>query len=199
MILSATQELNKLFDKQVDDPEIAARISQYRWRLHTIERARVDGPHETKETLGLYGTKGGDEAASELPARRRLAERGVRLSALPPRWDSRQREGRYPRRGENRSGHDRPAEDLKRRGMGRHADRWGASRPHADGARTGRDHHMWASRSGWRRGIKGGMTYGNTDEFGYNAVENVVTCDHDDAAPARRRSRAADNPLPGAD
>jgi hypothetical protein len=41
---------------------------------------------------------------------------------------------------------------------------------------NGRDHHikgfsMWLAGGG----VKGGLTYGATDEFGYNAVENVVT------------------------
>ena len=40
---------------------------------------------------------------------------------------------------------------------------------------TGRDHHikgfsMWMAGGG----IKGGMSYGNTDELGYNSVENIV-------------------------
>ena len=68
--------------------------------------------------------------------------------------------------------------DLKQRGM---LDDtlvvWGGEfgrTPMAQG--NGRDHHikgfsMWLAGGG----IKGGMTYGATDEFGYNAVENVVT------------------------
>ena len=47
--------------------------------------------------------------------------------------------------------------------------------PMAQGARTGRDHHikgfsMWLAGGG----IKGGITHGATDDFGYNAVENPV-------------------------
>ena len=40
---------------------------------------------------------------------------------------------------------------------------------------TGRDHHI-KGFSIWMAGggIKGGMNYGSTDDFGYNAVENVV-------------------------
>jgi hypothetical protein len=41
---------------------------------------------------------------------------------------------------------------------------------------NGRDHHMKAM-SMWMAGggIKGGTTYGETDEFGYNAVKDVVS------------------------
>ena len=43
---------------------------------------------------------------------------------------------------------------------------------------SGRDHHI-KGFSCWFAGggIKGGMSYGNTDDFGYNAVENVVHAD----------------------
>ncbi len=42
--------------------------------------------------------------------------------------------------------------------------------------KIGRDHHI-KGFSFWMAGggIKGGISYGNTDEFGYNAVEDVVT------------------------
>jgi hypothetical protein len=44
------------------------------------------------------------------------------------------------------------------------------------GQGTGRDHHI-KSFSIWMAGggIKPGITYGATDELGYNSVENVVT------------------------
>ena len=54
---------------------------------------------------------------------------------------------------------------------------WGSEfgrTPMAQG--NGRDHHMKAF-SMWMAGggIKGGVTHGATDDFGYNAVEDVVT------------------------
>ena len=66
---------------------------------------------------------------------------------------------------------------------------------------NGRDHHikgfsMWMAGGG----IKGGITHGATDEFGYNAVENVVHV-HDLHATIlhllRHRPQEADLPLPG--
>src|SRR2546428_463974 len=77
---------------------------------------------------------------------------------------------------------DRPPaaliKDLKQRGM---LDEtlivWGGEfgrTPMAQG--NGRDHHILAF-SLWMAGggIKGGTSYGGTDEFGYKSVENVVT------------------------
>jgi uncharacterized protein (DUF1501 family) len=68
--------------------------------------------------------------------------------------------------------------DLKRRGMWEDTlVVWGGEfgrTPMAQG--TGRDHHM-KGFSMWLAGggIRGGITHGATDEFGYNAVEKVVT------------------------
>src|SRR5258708_30798506 len=52
-IVEATQELNKLFDKQVDDPEIATRISQYEmpFRMQSSVPALMDLTNATKDTL----------------------------------------------------------------------------------------------------------------------------------------------------
>ena len=67
--------------------------------------------------------------------------------------------------------------DLKRSGLWEDTlILWGAEfgrTPMAQG--SGRDHHI-KGFSCWFAGggIKGGTSYGNTDDFGYNAVENVV-------------------------
>jgi Protein of unknown function (DUF1501) len=183
-IVDATQELNKLFDKQVDDPEIATRISQYEmaFRMQSSVPELMDLTKETKETLDLYGTKGGDGTfAANCLLARRLAERGVRFIQLYHRdWDHHGNvKGDIPVVAkEVDQGMTALLKDLKRRGMWDDTlIVWGGEfgrTPMAQG--TGRDHHMkgfsiWLAGGG----IKGGMTYGNTDEFGYNAVENVVT------------------------
>ena len=75
------------------------------------------------------------------------------------------------------------------------ARRWGRGR--------GRDHHilgfsLWMAGGG----IKGGVTYGATDELGYRAVEDVVHVRDLHAtilAPLRHRPRAADLQVPGLD
>jgi hypothetical protein len=183
-VVDATQELNKLFDKQVDDPEIATRISQYEmaFRMQTSVPELMDLTKETKETLDLYGTKGGDGSfAANCLLARRLAERGVRFIQLYHRdWDHHGNvKGDIPVVAEEvDQGMTALLKDLKRRGMWDDTlIVWGGEfgrTPMAQG--TGRDHHMkgfsiWLAGGG----IKGGMSYGATDEFGYNAAENIVS------------------------
>src|SRR5947208_4998879 len=90
-VVDASKELNKLFDKEVDDPEIATRIQQYEmaFRMQTSVPELMDLTKETKQTLDLYGTKGGDGSfAANCLLARRLAERGVRFIQLYHRdWD----------------------------------------------------------------------------------------------------------------
>jgi Protein of unknown function (DUF1501) len=183
-VVDASEALNKLFDKQVDDPEIATRISQYEmaFRMQTSVPELMDLTKETKETLDLYGTKGGDGSfAANCLLARRLAERGVRFIQLYHRdWDHHGNvKGDIPVVAkEVDRGMTALIKDLKRRGM--FEDTlivWGGEfgrTPMAQG--TGRDHHM-KGFSMWLAGggIKGGISHGATDEFGYNAVDKVVT------------------------
>ncbi|MFN9971607.1 MAG: DUF1501 domain-containing protein, partial [Phycisphaerae bacterium] len=73
---------------------------------------------------------------------------------------------------------------LKQRGMldstivhwGGEIGRLPVTQEHGSPAAAGRDHNgqgfsIWLAGGG----IKGGMTFGNTDEFGHKAVDNVVT------------------------
>ena len=183
-VVDATEALNRMFDKQVDDPEITTRITQYEmaFRMQTSVPELMDLSKETKETLDLYGTKGGDGSfAANCLLARRLAERGVRFIQLYHRdWDHHGNvKGDIPVVAkEVDQGMTALLKDLKRRGLWDDTlIVWGGEfgrTPMAQG--TGRDHHMkgfsiWLAGGG----IKGGMTYGNTDEFGYNAVEKVVT------------------------
>jgi Protein of unknown function (DUF1501) len=183
-VVDASRELNKLFDKEVDDPEIATRIQQYEmaFRMQTSVPELMDLTKETKETLDLYGTKGGDGSfAANCLLARRLAERGVRFIQLYHRdWDHHGNvKGDIPVVAkEVDQGMTALLKDLKRRGLWEDTlVVWGGEfgrTPMAQG--TGRDHHM-KGFSMWLAGgaIKGGITHGATDEFGYNAVENVVT------------------------
>jgi hypothetical protein len=183
-VVDASRELNKLFDKDVDDPEIATRIQQYEmaFRMQTSVPELMDLTKETKETLDLYGTKGGDGSfAANCLLARRLAERGVRFIQLYHRdWDHHGNvKGDIPVVAkEVDQGMTALLKDLKRRGLWEDTlVVWGGEfgrTPMAQG--TGRDHHM-KGFSMWLAGgaIKGGITHGATDEFGYNAVEKVVT------------------------
>ena len=183
-VIDAAQDLNRLYNNTVDDPEIATRISQYEmaFRMQTSVPGLVDARDETKETFDLYGAKIGDGSfASNCLLARRLAQRGVRFIQLYHRdWDH---HGGVQKGIEVVAREvDQPItaliKDLKRTGLWDDTlIVWGSEfgrTPMAQG--NGRDHHMKAF-SMWMAGggIKGGVTHGATDDFGYNAVEDVVT------------------------
>ena len=176
--------LNGLTAEDTLDPEVATRISQYElaFKMQTSVPSLSDFSTETKETLALYGVKkpGDGSFASNCLMARRLAERGVRFVQLYHRaWDH---------HGDLDKGMKWAAEDvdracaglvtdLKRRGL---LDDtlviWGGEFGRTPmGQGSGRDHHI-NSFSLWLAGggIKGGVTHGATDEFGYRAVEDVV-------------------------
>jgi hypothetical protein len=182
-VVRAVQALNARRDEVLDDPEIATRISQYEmaFRMQASIPGLMDLSGESAESLALYGTRGADGSfAANCLLARRLAERGVRFIQLYHRdWDhhSQLRKDIAFKAEEV----DRPSAalitDLERRGL---LDEtlviWGGEfgrTPMAQG--NGRDHHikgfsMWLAGGG----IKGGIVHGQTDELGYNAVENVV-------------------------
>ena len=168
----------------MDDPEIAARISQYEmaFRMQTSVPDLMDFSNEPRHVLDVYGVEGmdGSFAANCLLARR-LAERGVRFIQLYHRdWDhhGRLKADIAMKAKEVDQASAALVKDLKQRGM---LDDtlviWGGEfgrTPMAQG--DGRDHHIkgfsiWLAGGG----IKGGITHGATDELGYNAVEDVVS------------------------
>lgn len=182
-VVDATQSLNRLYHDVSNDPEVLTRIRQYEmaFRMQTSVPALMDLSGETKATLDLYGCKSGDGSfASNCLLARRLAERGVRFIQLYHRgWDH---HGGIKRNIELTArevdgGAAALVQDLKQRGL---LDDtlvvWGGEfgrTPMAQG--DGRDHHikgfsMWLAGGG----IKPGIAHGATDDFGYNAVENIV-------------------------
>jgi hypothetical protein len=182
-IIDTVNSLNGLFNKTAHDPEIATRISQYEmaFRMQTSVPGLMDISDEPPRILEMYGTKGGDGSyAANCLLARRLAERGVRFIQLYHRgWDH---HGGVKNGVKTTAGMvDKPTaalvKDLKERGMLEDTlIVWGGEfgrTPMAQG--DGRDHHIkgfsiWLAGAG----IKGGMSYGNTDELGYAAVENPV-------------------------
>jgi hypothetical protein len=183
-VVDAAEALNRMHDEAVDDPEISARIAQYEmaFRMQTSVPELMDLSRETEATLRMYGTRGGDGSfAANCLLARRLAERGVRFIQLYHRdWDH---HGGIKKdiavvAKEVDQAMAALLQDLAQRGMLEDTlVVWGGEfgrTPMAQG--NGRDHHikgfsMWLAGGG----VKGGLTYGATDEFGYNAVENVVT------------------------
>ncbi len=182
-IIDTVNSLNGLFNESAHDPEIATRISQYEmaFRMQVSVPGLMDVSDEPPHILEMYGTKGGDGSfAANCLLARRLAERGVRFVQLYHRgWDHHGgvKNGVKTTAGLVDKATAALVKDLKERGM---LDDtliiWGGEfgrTPMAQG--DGRDHHIkgfsvWLAGAG----VKGGMSYGATDELGYNAVENKV-------------------------
>lgn len=187
--LGFADELNRrhLADRS-GDQELAARIKTFETAFHmqTDAREAFDLGQETEETLGLYGLKPGqtDGFGWKCLVARRLAERGVRFIELidgssSHNWDQ---HGDMAEHAEHAKAVDQPIagllRDLKRRGMLDETlvvwtTEFGRT-PGVDGAK-GRGHHG-ACFSSWLAGggVKGGMSYGSTDELAATVAENKV-------------------------
>jgi hypothetical protein len=191
-IFEAVKSLNEQQLADVGDPEIATRISQYEmaYRMQTSVPELMDISKEPKSVLDLYGAKPGTASfANNCLLARRLIERGVRVVELyDADWDH--HSGLATRLPAKCRDVDQAMAalitDLKMHGLlddtlviwgaefGRTPLRQGID---GDGKSTnpGRDHHkdaytMWLAGGG----IKGGITYGRTDDFGFSPVENPV-------------------------
>ena len=183
-VVDAVSRLDALRGEMLDDPEVAARLAQYElaFRMQASVPDLVDLSDEPQSTFDLYGTKGGDGSfAANCLLARRLAERGVRFIQLYHRdWDHHGSVKDHVKgtAAEVDRGAAALVEDLARRGMlddtlvvfGTEFGRT----PMAQG--NGRDHHMKAF-SIWLAGggIRPGITYGATDELGYDVAENPVS------------------------
>jgi hypothetical protein len=191
-LLDTVQRLNRAQLADFGDPEIATRISQYEmaFRMQTSVPELMDIAKEPKQTLELYGAEPGKASfANNCLLARRLVERGVRMVQLyDSDWDHHgDLATRLPRKCKDvDQGIAALLQDLKQRGL---LDDtlviWGAEfgrtpmSQNDSGSGTpvkpGRDHHkdaftMWLAGGG----VKRGFTYGRTDDFGYNIVENPV-------------------------
>ena len=189
-MLDALGEMNAKQAGRYNDPSIATRIAQYElaFRMQMSVPELIDFKSEPKSTLDLYGpeaTKVGKYAYNCLLARR-LAERGVRFIQLFHRgWDS---HGGAPKQIAARCRDTDQAtagllRDLKQRGMLEDTlVVWGGEfgrTIYCQGKLTkqnyGRDHHpncftYWMAGGG----VKGGMSYGETDDYSVNVVDNPV-------------------------
>ena len=181
-VVEEIKRLNGMLAEERLDPEIQTRISQYEmaFRMQTSVPELTDFSTEPRHILDLYGVKhpgDGSFAANCLMARR-LAERGVRFIQLYHRaWDH-----------HNDIERDMPVsaqdvdqasaalvKDLKQRGMLEDTlVLWGGEFGRTPmGQGSGRDHHILAF-SVWMAGggVKGGVTWGSTDELGYRYLED---------------------------
>lgn len=188
-LLDGVQELNRLQLGQFGDPEIATRIHAYEmaFRMQTSVPELMDLSTEPKLVLERYGAEPGKASyANNCLLARRLAERGVRFIMLCHRdWDHHSDLPKEIKRQCQQTDRASAAlvADLKERGMlddtlilwggefGRTAYSQGKISPES----FGRDHHprcfsVWLAGGG----IKPGMVLGQTDDFGYNLVEDGV-------------------------
>lgn len=188
--LDALGQLNQMKMEETADPEIATRIAQYEmaFRMQTSVPELTDLSKEPQSVIDLYGEdcrKPGTFAANCLLARR-LAERGVRFIQLFHRdWDH---HGQLPQNLPKRCKETDQAAaalitDLKQRGMlddtlvvwGGEFGRTVYCQGRLTAQEYGRDHHprcftVWLTGGG----IKPGVTYGETDDYGYNITSNPV-------------------------
>jgi len=187
-MLDGMAKLNAKQSETYQDPETATRIQQYEmaYRMQTSVPELVDVSNESQATLDMYGPdvkKSGSFAYNCLLARR-MAERGTRFIQLYHRgWDQ---HSNLPKRlREQCKDTDQPSaaliQDLKARGLledtlviwGGEFGRTVYSQGKIEPENYGRDHHgrnysIWMAGGG----IKPGITYGQTDDFCYNVVEN---------------------------
>ena len=189
-LLDDVAALNREEISHSGDKEIETRIAQYEmaFRMQSSVPELVDLSQENAATWELYGEearKPGTFARHCLQARR-LAERGVRFIQLYHRgWDH--HGALHERMPVGCKDVDQPAaaliKDLKQRGMlddtliifGGEFGRTCYAQGGANREKYGRDHHGRAfSMLLAGGGIKPGVSYGATDDFGFNITENPV-------------------------
>jgi hypothetical protein len=190
-MLDATGALNQMAEQSFGDPEINARIAQYEmaYRMQASVPELSDLSAEPQSVLDSYGIREGNEDggfARNCLLARRMVERGVRFVQLFHRgWDQ---HGDLPKqiRGQCRDV-DQPSaaliNDLRQRGLLEDTlVVWGGEfgrTVYSQGTLTrdnhGRDHHgrcFTLLLAG--AGVKAGFSYGTTDDYCYNIVENPV-------------------------
>ena len=191
-VIDAVNALNQQQLADIGDPEIATRIDQYEmaFRMQMSVPDLMDLSQESHHVLKLYGAKPGETRfANNCLLARRLVERGVRFVQLFDQgWDM--HGSVFKQLPKKTKQVDGPIAalltDLRQRGL---LDEtlvvWSAEfgrTPFAQAANSigkatnlGRDHHkdaytVWIAGGG----VRGGMSYGATDELGYKVAEKPV-------------------------
>jgi hypothetical protein len=190
LMLDKLKELHQYAAEKLGDADIDGRIAQYEmaYRMQTSVPDVMNLADEPGHIFDLYGSdsrKPGTFAANCLLARR-LAERGVKFIQLYHQgWDQ---HGDLPSGIKRQCAETDQASaaliiDLKQRGLledtlvvwGGEFGRTNYSQGKLTSNNYGRDHHprcfsMWMAGGG----VKPGVVYGETDEFGYNVVSDPV-------------------------
>lgn len=189
-MLDKLNELNSMNFEDTGDPEIKTKIEQYElaYRMQTAVPEITDISKEPDSVIKLYGPDclvPGTYASNCLLARK-LSESGVRFVQIYHQgWDQHVNlVGEMPGQAQDV---DRASaalvQDLKQRGLldetlviwGGEFGRTNYCQGPLSADTYGRDHHPRAY-SIWMAGggVKPGVVYGETDEFGYNIIENPV-------------------------
>ncbi len=187
-LLARLNDRHKL--QRTEDANLEARIQSFElaYRMQIEATDAFDIQHEPKHIHELYNSE--TVHGRQLLIARRLIERGVRVvqcyhGDVQP-WDSHDNiAGEHRRLGNEVDGPIAALlSDLAQRGLldetlvvcgGEFGRTPAVEIPIGGGTPTGRDHNhhgfsVWLAGGG----VKGGMAYGSTDEFGYRAVENPV-------------------------
>ncbi len=188
--LALLQQMQEAQFDKFQDPEIEARIAQYEmaFRMQSSVPEISDTSGEPDYIYDLYGEDSRDPGtyAANCLLARRLVEKGVKFVQLYHRgWDH---HGNLPTRLPKLCQQTDQASaalimDLKQRGLledtlvvwGGEFGRTNYSQGTLTETNYGRDHHpkcfsLWMAGAG----VKKGMSYGKTDDFSYNIVENPV-------------------------
>jgi len=192
--LDAIKDLNEMHLKSMGDPEIVTRIASYEmaFRMQSSVPKLMDTSTEPESIHKMYGTEPGKASfANNCLLARRLVERGVRFVQLYHRgWDNHGTSAhddivnRLPQLcRETDQASAALVKDLKQRGLldntlvvwGGEFGRTPMNEERNRSKFLGRDHHPRAF-SVWLAGggIKPGVTIGQSDEFGYNPVEDPI-------------------------
>ena len=184
------QALNREQSGSEPDDELEAAIQSFElaFRMQRHAPGILDLSQESKQTQQRYGIGNGptNDFGRMCLMGRRMSEAGVRFvqinyadNAATPRWDQ---HSNLKRHEQHALATDQPVaallNDLKERGLLEDTLVWWGGEfgrtPFAQGS-DGRDHNpngfsIWLAGGG----VKPGIAYGETDEFGYHAVQNKV-------------------------
>ena len=188
--LDALKDLNEHLMEKNGDKEIATRVNSFEmaYRMQESAPELMDLSKETKATLELYGAEPGKNSyANNCLLARRMVERGVRFVQLyHEAWDhhGQVHKGVKEQCKETDQANAALIQDLHQRGLlddtiviwGGEFGRTPMVQGEPDGSSSlGRDHHnkaftMWVAGGGFKPGI----TIGETDEIGFNVVQDPI-------------------------
>jgi hypothetical protein len=189
-MLDGLAEMNQIQHEKLADPETLTRIAQFEmaYRMQSSVPELADLSKEPAHVYEMYGedARASGTFANTCLMTRRLLERGVRFVQIYHNgWDF---HGTVPGALPSQAKDVDQAcwalvQDLKQRGMlddtlliwGGEFGRTIYSQGKLTPSNYGRDHHprcftVWMAGGG----IKGGVVYGETDDFSYNITENPV-------------------------